>query len=417
MYLYPPMNNIRVYEQKMTNGLHCLYLHRPGQRVFHGGLIINCGTRDEQDQIHGMAHFIEHGLFKGTARRKTHHILNRLDSVGGEINAFTTKEITAVHSAVPSKYARRSIELIMDIGFNSAFPEKEMEKEKEVIIDEIYSYRDSPTELIYDDFEDLVFKGHPIGKNILGTPESVKHISHEELIRFYTKFYNPANAVFVGIGNINADRFFKYVSEFNTKPTKGSNPVRKPFNTYNPEHVTVEKPISQFHCMLGRPAYSGKNIKRWPLALLTNYLGGPSMNARLSMILREKHGIAYNVESNYSIYSDSGLFGVYFGTEPKKEDKALKLVREEFERLIHTPVTNYQLNRMKTQFTGQLALSREHLSSLLIAYGRNQLLFNRLFSLDEIEQEIQQLTPADLQQVSAEMLSWDQLTRLSFKPV
>lgn len=417
MYLYRPMNNTRVHEQQMSNGLHCLYLHRPGQRVFHGGLIFNCGTRDERNQIHGMAHFIEHGLFKGTSKRKTHHILNRLDSVGGEINAFTTKEITAVHSAVPSRYARRSIELIMDIGFNSTFPLKEMEKEKEVIIDEIYSYRDAPTELIYDDFEDLVFKGHPIGKNILGTPESVKNKSHKELIDFYRKYYNPTNAVFVGIGNINADRFFKYVSEMNVLTSETTTPQRKPFVNYKPSQITVEKPISQFHCMLGRSAYSGSEIKRWPLALLTNYLGGPSMNARLSMLLREKHGIAYNVESNYSIYSDSGIFGVYFGTEPKKEDKALKLIREEFERLIHTPVTNYQLNRMKTQFTGQLALSREHLSSLLIAYGRNQLLFNRLFSLDEIEQEIQQLTPVDLQQVSAEMLSWDNLTRLSFKPL
>jgi predicted Zn-dependent peptidase len=317
----------------LSNGIRLI--HRPvNANVAHCGIILNTGSRDEQEDEWGIAHFIEHVVFKGTTKRKAYHILSRMEDVGGELNAYTTKEETCIYTTFLDKDYKRALELISDITFNSVFPEKELEKEKEVILDEINSYKDSPSELIFDDFEELLFKKDPIGRNILGTPKHIKAFKRDDILKFISNNYHTDQMVISSVGNIPFKKLVKMVEKyFGEIPENIRTEKRQKPNFYKPRTQTLIKNTYQRHCVLGNVAYDLNDDKRIPLSLLTNILGGPGMNSRLNLSLREKHGLAYNIESNYTPYVDTGVFSIYFGTDKGYLDKCLSLIDKELNLL------------------------------------------------------------------------------------
>ncbi|NQX92753.1 MAG: insulinase family protein, partial [Flavobacteriales bacterium] len=316
------------YTFTLDNGIRVIH-KQISRDVSHCGLIVNAGSRDELEHQQGLAHFIEHCVFKGTKKRKPFHILSRLDSVGAEINAYTTKEETCIYGSFLEQHLERAMELMSDITFNSTFPEKELLKEKEVILDEILSYQDSPGEQIFDDFEDFVYSGHPIGRNILGTEESLKELNREEILEFIGRRYRNDQLVFTSVGNTDP-RKVRRLCEKHLGDRVGvkSEDQRLPFAGYSPKHLEVEKDTHQVHYILGAASYAHNDEKRTTMVLLNNILGGPGLNSRLNLHIREKYGFAYNIESMYHSYSDTGLFQLYLATDPKYIKKTLKLVRK-----------------------------------------------------------------------------------------
>ncbi len=299
----------------LQNGIRVL--HKPtASNISHACIIINAGSRDEGDSKDGLAHFIEHLLFKKTAKRNTNQILNRLELVGADLNAYTTKEYTCVHASFLKPHLERSLDLFEDIVFHSVFPEDEMAKEKEVILDEISSYQDQPDEAINDDFEDLLFEGHNLGRNILGTTESVQAFTQKDIFAFLKTNYNNEEII---IG-VSGDYDFKYISRLSEKlfgkvPANKQERNRKAVNIYNPKELRFGKPINQSHCVIGNRSYSIHHKHKVGFLLLNNLLGGNGMSSRLNLEIREKHGIAYTIESNYTPMSDTGIFSIYFGTD------------------------------------------------------------------------------------------------------
>ena len=307
----------------LKNGIRLI--HQPvASPVAHCGILVNTGSRDEQAEQHGMAHFIEHLIFKGTHKRKAHHILSRMEDVGGELNAYTTKEETCLHTTFYNNYYNRAFELISDILFHSTFPENEIQKEREVIIDEINSYKDSPVDQLYDDFEEQVFNTNPIARNILGKASGLKRYTQQQLFGFYTSHYATTEMIISSVSNIPYARVVRYFETyFSGIPVRRRKHLREIYNSneYKPLQNLNERNTYQAHCIVGNQAYSNRDERRLVLHLLNNLLGGTGMNSRLNMALREKRGLAYNVESNYSNYSDTGIVSIYFGT-----DKYLSLI-------------------------------------------------------------------------------------------
>ncbi|MBN2263363.1 MAG: insulinase family protein [Prolixibacteraceae bacterium] len=401
--LFTLANGIRVVHQQVDSP------------VAHFGVVVNTGSRDEEEHEQGMAHFIEHTLFKGTRKRKAYQIINRIEDVGGELNAYTTKEETAIYATFLSEYYSRTIELISDIVVNAAFPEKEIELEKEVVVEEINSYNDSPAELIYDEFEELIYNGHPIARNILGTPETVRAFSREKIKSFIKKNYHTHQMVICSVGNIQAAKFEKLVkAHFDILPEKNNAPVRKPFSGYIAQSNEVVKDTFQSHCIVGAEAYHIDHNMRLPLVLLNNILGGNSMNSKLNMSLREKHGLVYNVEANYTPYTDTGIFTVYFGTERSNLYKAFDLVMKEFKWFREQKMKHQTLERAKKQLIGQLAISNENREDLMLTIGRSYLYFNKIDTIDAVIEKINNITPDDIFQVSNEILVPQNLSKLIF---
>ncbi|MGB0178028.1 MAG: M16 family metallopeptidase, partial [Owenweeksia sp.] len=301
---------------ELPNGIR--FVHRFANRpVGHCGLMIKAGSRDESPETEGLAHFIEHILFKGTQKRKAYHILSRMEDVGGELNAYTTKEDTVIYASFLGNDYQRAMELIFDIGFNSVFPEKELVKEKEVIIDEINSYKDSPSELIFDDFETMLFPKHSLGMNILGTPETVRSFTREDVLDFLSRSYGTNQMVFSYVGNIKAPRILASLKKLTENiPARSSSLQRTAPLPYRKDYVQSERPVFQNHVITGNRAYAADDDRSRTLHLLNNLLGGPGMNSRLNLNIREKYGFTYNIESFYTPYSDTGVFGIYAGTDP-----------------------------------------------------------------------------------------------------
>ena len=313
----------------LPNGIRLVHSPIPNP-VAHCGIFVNAGTRDEAADEQGIAHFIEHTIFKGTQKRNLYQVLNRLENVGADLNAYTTKEETCIYASFLSVFYDRTLELFRDVFFNSVFPEREIEKEKQVVIDEIRSYRDNPSEQIFDDFEDLVFSGHPLGKNILGTVRSVRKMNRGNLLGFIRRTYHLDQVVIASCGNIEFKKLVKMVTKyFSDHPERIDGTPRMPFRGSPVFHTIQKKHTSQVHCVLGAPAYSFSHERRIPLALLNNMLGGPIMNSRLSLALRERNGLAYHNESNYTTFSDAGVIHIYFGTDPVHYDKAREIVYKE----------------------------------------------------------------------------------------
>ena len=399
----------------LKNGIRIIHKEIKNSEVSHCGLLINAGSRDESKDEQGLAHFIEHTIFKGTKKRKAFHILNRLDAVGGELNAYTSKEVTCVYASFLNIYHERAIELLADITFSSTFPEKEIAKEKDVIIDEINSYLDNPCEQIYDDFEEQIFAPHPIGRNILGTIESLKKINRKNLIDFISKHYATDRMVFSFVGNISAQSM-KQLAEKHFSPIPGniSTFKRKLFSSYHPSQKSVKKSTYQAHRIIGNIAYSRKHKNRTGLILLNNLLGGPAMNSRLNLAIREKYGFTYNLESNYSAYTDTGIFNIYLGTDNQHLEKTDQLLKKELSKLKDVKLGTLQLHSAKMQLTGQIALAQESKAGFMLAIGKSLLLHDRVESLPEIYAKIEALTAENLLEIANEIFDEKQLSTLTF---
>jgi predicted Zn-dependent peptidase len=399
----------------LENGIRLVHHRIPGM-VAHCGIIINTGSRDETEKEHGIAHFIEHMLFKGTVRRKAYHILSRLEDVGGELNAYTTKEETAIHASFLKDDYERTIEIISDITFNSVFPQKEIEKEKDVVIEEINSYLDNPSELIFDDFEELIFSGQPIGRNILGTPESVKSYSRETITGFIRNNYDTHEMVFCSVGNISDEKILKLFKTYFSDIITFKNEVRELKSwIYNPASLTKKKDTFQNHCIIGNLAYDLKDEKRMGMFLLNNILGGQGLNSRLNLSLREKNGLAYNVESSYNPYCDTGIFSIYFGTDAQYLNKSISIAMAELNKLRTTRLGTIQLSKAKNQIKGYLARGYENHESLMLSLGKSLLVFNKIDTIEDICKKIDSVTASELLETANDIFEPSRLSTLIYK--
>lgn len=398
----------------LENGIRLVHSYN-SREVAHCGIIINTGSRDEKEEENGIAHFIEHVIFKGTKRRKAFHVLSRLENVGADLNAFTTKEETAIYASFLNEYYERTLELIADITFNSTFPEKEIQKEKDVVLDEINSYKDSPSELIFDDFEELIYDGHPIARNILGTPERVKSFNRENILNFIQNNYHTNQMVISSAGNIKFSKLVKLAEKyFGNVETNLRTNGRQEIINYIPQKLEVPKRTYLSHACIGNIAYPRKHPDRLALILLNNILGGPGMNSQLNLAIREKHGYTYDIESHYQPYSDTGLFCVYLGTDPEYLKKSISLVQKELNKLRKKKLGSLQLHRYKKQIIGQLAISLETNLSEMLSIGRSLLQLNKIDSIREIHDAIEAVDAVKLQDIANEIFDPDQLSLLIY---
>ena len=398
----------------LANGLRILHI-RTSSPVTHIGLFVNAGTRDEDRSLNGLAHFIEHTIFKGTTRRKSYHVLTRLENVGGDLNAYTTKEETCIYATVLSQHCERAIELISDIALNSTFPDRELKKEKDVIIDEINSYKDSPAEEIYDDFEEMIYRDHPLGMNILGTKEHVMAFRREHILNFMHNYYLAGNMILCSTGTANFEKVVRLAEKYFGPAPSGRNGIRRDaFTGYDPRIQQVKKNTFQTHCIIGCTAFSRKDERRIPLFLLNNILGGPAMNSRLSLAVRERHGYAYNIESVFLPYTDSGVFSIYIGTDHNHIDKVHVLVNKELKKLRLEKMGSLQFSQAKNQLIGQIAIANESNLGRMMSHGKAFLHENRVDSFDEIRRKIENISREQLQDIANIIFNPDGLSMLTF---
>jgi len=399
----------------LPNGIRLIHKYADSP-VGHLGILINTGSRDEAPDEHGLAHFIEHSVFKGTKNRKAFHILSRIEDVGGELNAYTTKEETTLYSTFLAEFYERTAELLSDILFNSTYPEKELKREKEVVLEEINSYKDSPSELIFDEFEELIYDGHPIARNILGNPVNLIAFNRESILRFIGNNYHTDQMVISSVGKIDFGALIKLTEKyFGQAETRLRQNGRIRFNSYIPGNFLVEKDTFQSHCMMGNLAFDVMHPKRITMVLLNNIIGGQAMNSRLNMALRERKGMAYNIESGYTAYTDTGLFNVYFGTDHENLEKAINLVLKEFKLLREKKLGVLQLSKAQKQLMGQIAISTENREDLMLTIGKSYLLFNKVDTVQTIFKKIEAITPIDLLEVANMVLDESQMSRLVYK--
>lgn len=398
----------------LPNGLRIVHKQTKSP-VAHVGAIINTGSRDELPSEHGLAHFTEHVIFKGTEKRKLFQVLGRLENVGADLNAFTTKEDISVFASFPKRYYERTVELLSDILFHSAFPEKEIEKEKDVIIDEINAYEDTPAEAIFDDFEDLLFPGSTLGRNILGRPNLLRKFNRQKVMQFTAKHFQPSNIVLCSVGNVGFERLKEIVTRHFSVDTKSSLATpREQLPAYKSRSENRTRSVYQAHCMIGNRAYSSYDPQRTAMALLNNILGGPAMNSRLNLAIREKHGIAYNIESNYSPLSDTGVFAIYLGTDAGSLEKSIGLVHQELNKLRQTRLGIMQLHTAKRQLTGQITIAMEAQQNDMLSMGKSLLLYNMVESPKEICQRINALSATDLLEAANQVFAPDGISMLTF---
>ena len=403
----------------LPNGLRIIHLPSTSQ-VVYCGFGINAGTRNELPGEEGVAHFCEHTTFKGTERRRALTIINCLETLGGELNAFTNKEDTVYYAAILKEHFPKAVDLLSDIVFHSQYPQTEIDKEIEVICDEIESYNDSPAELIYDLFENIIFNGHPLGHNILGDAEQLRTYKSETAKSFTQRFYTPRNAVFFAYGDIN----FNSLVTMLKKATKGfgeQNPIIgdadivAPLPVYTPLTRCIDKGTHQAHVMIGNRAYSVHDERRIALYLLNNILGGPGMNARLNLSLRERNGLVYTVESTMVSYSDTGVWCTYFGCDPHDVKRCLRLVNKELQRVMDKPLTTSQLNAAKRQIKGQLGVACDNRESFALDFGKSFLHYGWEKDITDLFKRIDTLTADNIQQVAKEIFAPEKLTTLIIK--
>lgn len=399
----------------LKNGIKII--HREiGGTVSHCGLMVNTGSRDETETENGVAHLIEHLIFKGTNKRKAHHVLSRIENVGGELNAFTTKEETCVYASFLTPYYAQSLELFADVAFNSTFPRKEINKEKDVVIDEINSYNDSPGELIFDDFEELLFTGHSLGRNILGSIDNIERIARKDILRFIKTRYSTEELVIASVGQIKFKKLISIVEKYfgNISQTK-ANFKRTAFSGYVPKNITKEKNSYLSHCMIGNTAYPRVHPNKLTLLLITNLLGGPALNSRLSMQIREKHAYAYTVEAMYQPYSDTGVFNIYIGADSDYVERSIALAKKELQKLTNKELGTVQLHRAKRQIIGQLAISGESFLNEMLGIAKVYLHKPRVKTINEIIEDVENISSKNILEVSNEIFEPSQLSTLIYK--
>lgn len=401
----------------LSNGLRIIHL-ASASPVVYCGYAICAGTRDELPGEEGLAHFCEHTTFKGTARRRSMQILNCLESVGGDLNAFTNKEDTVFYAAILREHLPRAVDLLSDIVLHSTYPQAELDKEIEVVCDEIECYNDSPSELIYDKFENMIFAGHPLGHNILGTSEKLRSYTPDDTLRFTRKFYCPDNAVFFASGDISFDRLVRLLE----KATAGFAPcaprTEKGRETTVPEYKPCEEVVNrgthQAHVMIGNRAYDVHDRRRFTLYLMNNILGGPGMNTRLNIALREKHGLVYTVDSSMVSYSDTGLWCTYFGCDPHDVKKCRRLVAHELDRLASKQLSSTALAAAKRQIKGQIGVACDNRENFALDFGRSYLHHGIEKDVIRLMARVDEVTAEDMQAVAQEIFDKDRLTTLMF---
>ena len=403
----------------IANGLRVLHL-ADNMPITYVGVAIDAGTRDELPDESGMAHFVEHLLFKGTKRRRAWHIINWLESVGGQLDAYTTKEETYIYATVPNEYTDRALELLADVVLNSTFPESELEKERDVVLDEIQSYNDSPSELIYDEFEELIFPHDPIGRNILGTEQSLESFTSERVQQFVRRNYTPDRMVVFAMGNIKFDWLLKKVEKYfhNAQCTMHNAQLksisRQLPKSYIPVHRTTPRDTYQAHCIIGNRTISMTSPDRLTMLLLNNILGGPNMSSRLNLALRERNGLCYTIESNLTNYTDTGVWNIYFGCDPRNLAKAQRLCMQQLEMLCSTPLNDNQLSTAKRQLRGQVLIGNQNKENLILGLSKTYLHGLELKPDSEHFQFIDSLTPSDLQSLAQRTFNPDQLSTLIY---
>ena len=415
----------------LDNGLRIIHLPSDS-KVVYCGYQINAGTRNEEPGEEGLAHFCEHVTFKGTERRKAWHILNCLESVGGDLNAYTNKEGTVYYSAILKEHIARAVDLLTDIVFHSVYPQAEIDKEVEVICDEIESYNDSPAELIYDEFENIIFKGSPLGHNILGTAEQVRSFKTEDALRFTRKLYRPDNAIFFAYGDIDFKKLVRLLKksflseERRVKSEKFNSPeAQTQFNiqhlTFNTQHsfegqtIVMQKNTHQAHVMIGTRAYDVNDSRRMPLYLLNNMLGGPGMNAKLNLALREHNGLVYTVESTMVAYGDTGIWSIYFGCDEHDVKRCLRLVRKELDKFMQKPLSEAQLKAAKKQIKGQIGVACDNRENFALDFGKSFLHYGWEKNVDRLYEQVDEITAEQILAVAQELFDKDRLTTLIFK--
>lgn len=445
----------------LDNGLRIIHLPSDS-KVVYCGYQINAGTRNEEPGEEGLAHFCEHVTFKGTERRKAWHILNCLESVGGDLNAYTNKEGTVYYSAILKEHIARAVDLLTDIVFHSVYPQAEIDKEVEVICDEIESYNDSPAELIYDEFENIIFKGSPLGHNILGTAEQVRSFKTEDALRFTRKLYRPDNAIFFAYGDIDFKKLVKLIRKALADDDSGkvaenaANSVGKLAEEKLPQisqiaqisgdenSITTEKSVSsvksvgpenypsvgkeiagqtivmqknthQAHVMIGTRAYDMSDSRRMPLYLLNNMLGGPGMNAKLNLALREHNGLVYTVESTMVAYGDTGIWSIYFGCDEHDVKRCLRLVRKELDKFMQKPLSEAQLKAAKKQIKGQVGVACDNRENFALDFGKSFLHYGWEKNVDRLYEQVDEITAEQIQVVAQELFDKDRLTTLIFR--
>ena len=404
-------------EATLPNGIRLIHKQKQGE-IAHLVLMVETGTRDELAHENGLAHFVEHTIFKGTQNRKAYHILSCLDNVGGDLNAFTTKEETCIQATFLKQHYRRSLDLFADIAFHSTFPENELVKEKEVILDEINSYLDSPSDEIYDLFEEMVFKGHPLARNILGTTELMKGFHRQDILDFMAHNYSTDQMILASIGNISFKEFEKLaMTYFGSQPTHIINKKREIFTGYTPEYRTETRNNHLSHCILGGLAPEFSSPLRMPIVMLNNVLGGPAMSSRLGLNIREKYGFAYSIESQYTAYSDVGLINVYMGVDPDSLERAIDLVHKELDKLCTQELGTLQLHHAKQQLIGQVALSYESGMNELLSATRSLIMGEPIEYMDDIIQKVEAVTSSDILEVANRVFDKKQLSQIVFKGV
>lgn len=407
----------QIHLHTFSNGIRLSYKQITHTNISHVGIMLDIGSRDELPEQQGLAHFWEHMAFKGTEKRSAFGIIDRLENVGGDINAYTTKEKICFHASVLNNYTDRAIELLTDICFASTFPEKSIQKEKEVILEEMAMYLDSPDEAILDEFDEIVYPNHPIGRNILGTTESVSGFTREDLQQFINQNIDTERIILSITSSDKFDKIKKMAEKWlGNIPAQKVTRNRTAPTVFQAQNLTKTKQIGQAHLVMGCKAYGLNEANRIPFYILNNLLGGPAMSSRLNLSLREKNGLVYSIDSNYSPYVDTGFFGVYFGTEAKKLQKSLALVHKELENTKNKALTSSQLHKLKNQLKGQLAMAEESNMGFMQLMAKSYLDLGRVESLHEIFKLIDGITSAKLQDIANEIFDFDQFSYLTYLP-
>ena len=402
----------------LPNGLRIIHLPSASP-VVYCGYQIAAGTRHEQPGQEGLAHFCEHVTFKGTARRNALQIINALEKVGGELNAFTNKEDTTFYAAIHRDHIRLAVDLLTDIVFHSEYPQAEIDKEVEVICDEIESYNDSPAELIYDEFENILFGGHPLGHNILGQAEQLRTYTTADALSFTRRYYQPGNAIFFAYGNVDFQQLLRLLSKLDIGPAMPVEADSVAASALSPmsggDVIVRQRGTHQAHVLMGCRAYDINYPRRMALYLLNNILGGPGMNSRLNLSLRERHGLVYTVDSSMVCYGDTGLWTVYFGCDPGDAGTCRRLVRRQLDRLMAKPLSRTQLNTAKMQIKGQIAIACDNRENFAIDFGKSFLHKGTEKDLEALFRQIDAVTAEDIQQVAADLFAADHITTLIYQ--
>ena len=401
----------------LDNGIRVVHMRVTSSKIVHCGIMLDVGSRDESLDNQGIAHFWEHMAFKGTRKRKAFHIINRLETVGGELNAFTDKEKICFFASLRDEYFERALELLTDITFNAVFPKNQLERERKVILEEMSMYFDDPDGALQDEFDALLFPRHSMGMNILGTEETVNKFSRRHFQEFIARHMDTNRVIVSVVGNLPWNKVIEMAEKHLGKVRPRQSRIkRKPLKLYKPNEKVIQRPITQSRCAIGRPAFGIHDERRGLFYFLNNILGGPGMNSRLNLALREKHGIVYSVGSQFTPFSDTGIFLVSFGTDPAQLPKAIDLVKKEMRKMAEVNMGHRQLSTAKEQFMGQIAMSEENNSGIMMMMARSLLDMGQIPSIDELFNLVKRTKAHELRRLAEDMFDEKMMSTLILEP-